>query len=834
MSSTPVRPLSNHLVINTHNLSQAHNRGSPRSATARDSMSALKESNKPPLDKRHSFGPSSLSHSHLLSAGGNSPNGNGNNINGHVMFHGHLGHNSRPRQSLALTLLRILSMGPGFLGLLYSLNVARDPKLFDSIQQQQDRQVSQDIGMEDGIPLTRSDFWTASMCGLSMYWAFLLTTAFTQRLLQSYRAPNVVLRISLAHLLSWVLIGIIIQSRPASQPIRPWVIITFGQALLLFAIAYLPWFRTQMKLAGFPTISDRFVTNPLEDGFMGREINGQSVTRFLVLPLVVVGLCSWMLIITRGQHNAQGYTQQGQYQQEHGTQGGVNVQDPPVPIVKPVTPGNPNTFLIDRQQDDRMVICMIVLSSATPQGFRNRQLFRETTLKLLPSPRNKAVVVKHRFIIGDGTVNEQNIEQEHKVTGDLLIVNTPDTADAKSAKLYDAIKWADQLDFDYLVKTEDDVLVRMDTLSGELYKQGKKEFFWKGLVFKNVPNTRLDDMDLREMPKFTDGTLTTLSRDIVALLAIPAPRYFVASSAQSLGIWLHGYGIKPVHDIRIQSGAFVCEEDLIAKHFDNEPSIESQPRDDPIKMVERINRIRAELKKNKDNRNFRTQISICDNRIQKRCAMCYSCQGRASNWKLMGFDCKPGGVIVGDKYRKPELTDAKQMEELLNRPLTGVSDELEMAQLKDYRPETRARIQAEQEAQRQAELERQQQNDEEESAGEDGEEESEEGDGTEEGNGEEGSEESGAEDGNDEPMTSQDEEEALDESEVEGQDQQQEAGHDDHDESEIPITDQEVDYLDRRHDDETLPPVANKKDKKSSGSSKTKSKGNNNKSKRRA
>lgn len=728
-------------------------------------------------------------------------------------------------------------MGPGFLGLVYGLNVARDPKLFDSIQLQQSRQISQENGMDDGIPLTRSDFWMASIwCGLSMYWAFLLTTAFTQRLLQSYRAPNVVLRITLAHLLSWVLIGIIIQSRPATQPIRPWVIITFGQALLLFVIAYLPWFRTQMKLAGFPTISDRFVTNPLEDGFMGREINGQSVTRFLVLPLVVVGLCSWMLIITRGQHNpGQGYAQQGQWQQEHG---GVNLQDPPAPIVKPVTPGNPNTFLIDRQQDDRMVICMIVLSSATPQGFRNRQLFRETTLKLLPSPRNKAVIVRHRFIIGEGiTVNEQDIEQEHKMTGDLLIVNAPDTADGKSAKLYDAIKWADQLDFDYLVKTEDDVLVRMDTLSGELYKQGKKEFFWKGLVFKNVPNTRLDDMDLKEMPKFTDGTLTTLSRDIVALLAMPAPRYFVASSAQSLGIWLHGYGIKPVHDIRIQPGAFVCEEDLVAKHFDNEPSLASQPRDDPIQMVERINRIRAELKKNKDNRNFRTQISICDNRIQKRCAMCYSCQSRASNWKLMGFDCKPGGVIVGDKYRKPELTDAKQMEELLNRPPTGVSDELEMAQLKDYRPETRARIQAEQEAQRQAELERQQQNDEEESAGEDGEdgedgeEEIEEGDGSEEGNGEEGSEESGAENEGDEPMTSQDEEEALDESEEEGQGQQQDAGHDDHDESEMPITDQEVDYLDRRHDDETPPSVANKKDKKSNGSSK---KANNNKSKRRA
>ncbi|KAF9132759.1 UDP-Gal betaGal beta 1,3-galactosyltransferase, polypeptide 6 [Mortierella sp. 14UC] len=691
---------------------------------------------------------------------------------------------------------------PCFLGLIYSLTVARDPVLFDSIQQQLERQ-----------------------CGLSMYWAFLLTTALIQRLSQSYRAPNVVLRIVLAHLLSWVLIGIIIQSRPATQPIRPWVIITFGQALFLFVVAYLPWFRTQMKLAGFPTISDRFVTNALEDGFMGREINGQSVTRFLVLPLVVVGLCSWMLIITRGhQGQGQGYPQQGQWQQELGTQGGINVQEPPASINPPTSQGNPNAFNIDRQKDDRMVIWMIVLSSATPQGFHNRRLFRETTLKLLPSPRNKAVIVKHRFIIGEGiTVNELDIEQEHKLTGDLLIVNAPDTADGKSAKLYDAIKWADQLDFDYLIKTEDDVLVRMDTLSGELYKQGKKEFFWKGLVFKNVPNTHLDDMDLKEMPKFTDGTLTTLSRDIVSLLAIPAPRYFVASSAQSLGIWLHGYGIQPIHDIRIQPGAFVCEEDLVAKHFDNEPSLSNQPRDDPIKMVERINRIRSELKKNKDNRNFRTSISICDSLIQKRCAMCYSCQGRASNWKLMGFDCKQGGIIVGDKYRKPELVDAKQMEELLNRPPTGVSDELEMAQLKDYRPETRARIQAEQ---RQAELNRQQ-NEEEESVGED-EEEDEGGDGSSEENDEgseendEGSEEQAAENEDDDPMTSQDEEEALDESE-DSQGQQQDAGHDDHDESEMPITDQEVDYLDRRHDDETLPPAVNdKKGNKKANAGKTK------------
>ncbi|KAF9359558.1 UDP-Gal betaGal beta 1,3-galactosyltransferase, polypeptide 6 [Mortierella sp. NVP85] len=519
-----------------------------------------------------------------------------------------------------------------------------------------------------------------------MFWAYLLTTAIVQRLLQSYRPPNTALRVALAHLCSWIVIGISVNSSPFTEPIRPWVYITLAQSVLLFVIVYLPWFRAQVQPAGFSKQSDRSPHHALDDGFMGREISGQSATRFIALPLMIVGLCSWMLIITRDHQNPSGGLIQDVLQSPAGQSFNNGT----------------GTFLenIDRQVDNRMVISMIVLSSATPQGFVNRKMFRETTLKLFPSPRNKAVIVKYRFIIGTTMpAVEQELQQEHKVTGDLLIVTAPDRGDSKSRKLYKAIEWANQFDFDYLVKTDDDVLVRMDALSGELYKQGKKEYFWKGLVFKNVPNTRLDDLDLKEMPAFTDGTLTTLSRDIVRLLSIPAPRYFVSSSAQSLGIWLHGYGIKPVHDTRIQPGAFVCEEDLIAKHFDNEPSLLVHPRDDPVKMVERINLIRGELKQNKGNRNFRTSISICDPLIQKRCAMCYSCQGRASNWKQMGFDCKQGGVVVGDKYRKPELLNSKQMDELLNRPSGGVLEELGPIYLKDYRPESRARQQMNREMQ---------------------------------------------------------------------------------------------------------------------------------------
>ncbi|GJJ68082.1 hypothetical protein EMPS_00428 [Entomortierella parvispora] len=541
----------------------------------------------------------------------------------------------------------------------------------------------------------------------------------------------------------------------------------------------------------------------------------------------MVGLCSWMLIITRGQA------------------GGFEGRMPPS---QDVVSGSPlSGFSAEgltpptaRLPGSRIVISVIVMSSATPQGRVNRQLFRDTTLKLFPSPRNQAATVQYRFVIGHPPESAMaDIQREHDLMDDLLMVeDAPDTPDGKSLKLYKAIQWADSQDFDYLVKTEDDVLVRMDILSGELFKLGPRSWFWKGLVFKNVPNTRLDDMDLKEMPKFTDGTLTTLSRDIIRLLAQPAPRYMLASSAQSLGIWLHGYGINPIHDIRIQPGAFVCEENLIAKHFDNEPSVMRQPHEDPRTMVDRINKIRSELKANKNNPSFETQLTICDERIQRRCALCYRCTKRAANWKHMGFDCKPGGVVVGDKYRKPEMLDAKQMDELLNRPSTGISDELEIIPLRDSRPEARYRQQQlqreEEQRQRELELEQLKQLD---AAGE-GEVEDEDDGGASsveddtlqstEGGSEAGGDEepvvddSAAEKGiNDEDQGDQaigNEDEGTDQGSEEDGDNRADGSEstedqDSHDESEMHISDKEVDYLDRRQDNgvnDAVPPVVKK------------------------
>lgn len=151
MPSTPVRPLSHHLVINTHNISQAHNRGSPRSANANGGVS-FKDSNRPTVEKRHSFGTSGT--------------GGGPNSSHSSPFHGHgpLGHgHSRSRQSLALAILRILACAPGFFGLIYSLSIAWDNGNFDQEQQQHQYRDGSYRNASDDTTLMRSDFWIASM-----------------------------------------------------------------------------------------------------------------------------------------------------------------------------------------------------------------------------------------------------------------------------------------------------------------------------------------------------------------------------------------------------------------------------------------------------------------------------------------------------------------------------------------------------------------------------------------------------------------------------------------------------------------------------------------------
>lgn len=123
------------------------------------------------------------------------------------------------------------------------------------------------------------------------------------------------------------------------------------------------------------------------------------------------------------------------------------------------------------------------------------------------------------------------------------------------------------------------------------------------------------------LPTFTSGTLYTLSRNMVDMIAkIDYPQRFVDADDINLAMWLFGFDLDPIHDKRIQDASFdVCEESLIAKRFSNDK--------------------------------FKKSVSIMYNNIQhnepqcigvnkqNKCALCYPCHGKSNDWRSNNLHC---------------------------------------------------------------------------------------------------------------------------------------------------------------------------------------------------
>ncbi|KAF9580729.1 hypothetical protein BGW38_002503 [Lunasporangiospora selenospora] len=120
------------------------------------------------------------------------------------------------------------------------------------------------------------------------------------------------------------------------------------------------------------------------------------------------------------------------------------------------------------------------------------------------------------------------------------------------------------------------------------------------------------------LPPFVSGSYFTVSRDVVSLLTFPGPRLFTKHEDQDIGVWLYSYGIKPIHDRRIQEWD-VCENDLIAKRFGDG----FKPRESMRPMYHNV----IERK------------PLCTGYRQEMCAPCYPCTGRTGHWKENGLYC---------------------------------------------------------------------------------------------------------------------------------------------------------------------------------------------------
>lgn len=287
-------------------------------------------------------------------------------------------------------------------------------------------------------------------------------------------------------------------------------------------------------------------------------------------------------------------------------------------------------------QNSTVSLLILIISSWSSTSYERRQMLRKTSLRLLaPVPAHMSV--DYRFVIGQPPSARKKLFQaseimkESDMYHDLLMVPSSDIDSDKSRKVFEAMTWAKTMDHDYIVKSDDNVFVRWDTLLDEIsqYEQ-PKQYYWKGLAYKNIPIQMVPqakslqiDYALPVLPAYTHSMLYLFSKDMLNLIVLPdSPRKFISGDGENIAIWLFGFNIQPVHDRRIQDGYHVCEEDMIGKRIDR--------MSDMLKMY----------------LNVVHQRPLCTGFESTACAPCYSCNGKNVDWRSINLLCKQDGITV--------------------------------------------------------------------------------------------------------------------------------------------------------------------------------------------
>lgn len=134
-------------------------------------------------------------------------------------------------------------------------------------------------------------------------------------------------------------------------------------------------------------------------------------------------------------------------------------------------------------------VIVLVISSWSHASFERRQVLRKSALRLL-SPHNSNINVNYRFVIGqppsarDQLFNSAAIVKESGLNHDLIMVRSSDLEVDKSRKVFEALRWAKMMGHDYIVKSDDDVFVRWDTILNEISTMGVKPYYWRGLTYR--------------------------------------------------------------------------------------------------------------------------------------------------------------------------------------------------------------------------------------------------------------------------------------------------------------------------------------------------------------
>lgn len=274
-----------------------------------------------------------------------------------------------------------------------------------------------------------------------------------RRWLYHYEISNAIVRLVTLTVINWSVAAFLDSKIPADQPIRHWMIACF--VLLVSNVI-------KLCFASSPKYHQK-----AEDVQSPRLNIKSTAVKVLVLPLFVVTLLTMFA---------------GLYQMEKLQYTTSQLMQRNVRFDASLKPN-------EISKDASVSILVLILSSWTAQGPERRQMLRETSLKLMERG-SKDVSITYRFVIGQPPSSRAQmslgtkIEEESSQYHDIIMVPASDTPKHTSRKLLEALKWSENITYDYLCKTSDDVFVRWDVVKSDMKAQGKSSNFWRGMVFR--------------------------------------------------------------------------------------------------------------------------------------------------------------------------------------------------------------------------------------------------------------------------------------------------------------------------------------------------------------
>ena len=232
----------------------------------------------------------------------------------------------------------------------------------------------------------------------------------------------------------------------------------------------------------------------------------------------------------------------------------------------------------------RGLLRLVILILSTPGGSLRRNAIRGTWMHDSPASLVKLTL---KFVVGTGGLAAEQFGQlssESEMFQDLLLLSEHREAYSNlTAKVLASLVWADRnLDFDFLVKADDDSYVRIPALEVAVRELGcPRDLYWGFFMGHAVPETagRWAEKHWTICPHYLPyamGGGYVLGRHVVRLISRFHKHFKLYSNEDvSLGSWLAPFHVTYRHDLRFntEAASHGCNNHYIISHKEKVRSI---------------------------------------------------------------------------------------------------------------------------------------------------------------------------------------------------------------------------------------------------------------------